>query len=259
MINSFAHRDWNINLWNEIKQSPKQLEIRNPGKFNADIEQVLHYNNIPNYRNPAMCDFLKSINIMEREREGLQKVFKMQYKKGLKIEYKFSDNRTDFILIGKVDNEDFARLVLKYSDMDLLQLMVLDKISEGKNILLKDISEQEYLLINKYVTKHHRSNKIKINSDLLVNVDKFDSSFLASYTSGKTKEEVFLDFAKKNGSITTKNAYNLFPEESKNTVRSIIKKLKDRKRISAVSKGEYIISKNTTVINDYNRNVTDKN
>lgn len=256
LINSFAHRDWSINLWNEIKQTPKQLEIRNPGKFNADIEQVLKYNNIGNYRNPAMCDFLKRVNLMEREREGLQKVFEVQYKKGLRTKYNFLENRTDFILSGKIENENFAKLVLKYTEMNLLELLVLDKISEGKNILDVDISEEEFLLVSKYITKHHKSNIIKINSELLMNIDKFDSAFLASHTSGKTKEEVFLDFAKKNGFITTKNAYNLFPEESENTVRSIIKRLKDCNRIKMLKKGEYVICSNTTVIKSNNGNAT---
>ena len=260
LINSFAHRDWSINLWNEIIQTAQALEIRNPGKFNADLDQVLNENNVPDYKNPSMCNFLKKLKLMEREREGLQKVYLAQYQKGLRIENNFHSDpqRTDFILRGVVTNEDFARLVLRNTEITLRQLLILDKIASGKNLLGKDISQTDFEEIKSYIIKHHKSDAIRINTELLRNLKTFDKEFISSHTSSKTKEEVFLDFAKQNGEITTKNAYKLFPQESKNTIRQIIKRLKDSGKIKMITKGMYTKASIVTVISGVTENPTEK-
>lgn len=81
LVNSLAHRDWEIPMWNEIIQTPDQLEIRNPGKFRAQLDSVLLKNYVREYAYPILCEFLTKIKLMERERRGLEKVYNIQLRK----------------------------------------------------------------------------------------------------------------------------------------------------------------------------------
>jgi len=88
-------------------QTPISLEIRNPGKFRADLNKVLFENKRPEYLNPALADFLKKMHLMEKEGGGLKKAYTTQIKKGLSIKLRYenesSSPRVDFILSGKVN------------------------------------------------------------------------------------------------------------------------------------------------------------
>jgi ATP-dependent DNA helicase RecG len=82
LVNAIAHRDWEIPLWIEVVQTPSSLEIRNPGEFLADWDKVLQYNQKPPYKNSNLVAFLNHIKLMEREGDGLRKVYKIQVGKG---------------------------------------------------------------------------------------------------------------------------------------------------------------------------------
>jgi predicted HTH transcriptional regulator len=68
LVNSLAHRNWTVELWNEVIQTPTSLEFRNPGNFRADLYKVLTENKAPEYKNPLMSEFFQHLKLMEKER-----------------------------------------------------------------------------------------------------------------------------------------------------------------------------------------------
>ena len=142
LVNSIAHRNWEIPLWIEVVQTPNKLEVRNPGKFLADWEMVLKYNQKPEYKNPNMVTFLNHLKLMEREGDGLRKVYKIQVGKGLEVIKRTEvPDRVDVILTGKVKNIEFAKFILaRRGDIEIDDIRILEKIAKGENRLELDIS-----------------------------------------------------------------------------------------------------------------------
>jgi hypothetical protein len=64
-----------------------------------------------------------------------------------------SDDRVDFILSGKIENESFAKLVLRKTDISLEDLLLLDRIASGNNLVGTDIEkiDAEHLKTLRYI------------------------------------------------------------------------------------------------------------
>lgn len=245
VVNAIAHRDWENNLWIEIVQTPTSLEVRNPGKFRADLNEVLLENKRPEYLNPTLADFLKKMHLMEKEGGGLRKAWTVQIKKGLTINLRYKNDgsapRVDFILSGKVKDIAFARYMFTAKDLSQDQVVILDKINSGKNILGKDVTEDEYLKVQKLVRKTgQRGISLKIEEHLLKKSNKYINSFSNTHTSSDTSKEIILDYAKKNNEFTTAEVYGILSGKSKVWVRVALKEMVDDGRsLKRVRRGVY--------------------
>ncbi len=161
LINSLVHRDWNILLWNEVVQTPISLEFRNPWLFRSDLEKVLKENQAKEYLNPTMSEFFVHINLMEKERGGLKKAYNAQLRKWTTIRLYQRDDRVDFVVSWRIENEDFAKMVFKRTDIDLDDLLLLDKIASGKiKIWIDIISENAIILRDKWYIEINWKRKI---------------------------------------------------------------------------------------------------
>jgi hypothetical protein len=94
-----------------------------------------------------MADFLSKINLMENERRGLQKVFTLQLSKGVFVHKEEVNNGAGGIvkmtMDGKIKDVNFAKLVLQVKNMHRMHLFLLQRISEGKNVIGEDISMEQ--------------------------------------------------------------------------------------------------------------------
>jgi ATP-dependent DNA helicase RecG len=147
LVNSIVHRDWTINLWSEIIQSPLKVSFKNPGVFRANLELALKNNLRPEYLNPRLAGIFKRINLMEQEGGGLRKVYEAQLRKGIRVtSMLFTDAKPPFVqftLVGKIENYNFAKLVLAKSDIEFSDLLLLDKIVSGINLTPTEISKED--------------------------------------------------------------------------------------------------------------------
>lgn len=248
IVNAIAHRDWSINFWIEVVQTPISLEIRNPGKFRADLNKVLLKNNRPEYLNPYLADFLKKMHLMEKEGYGLRKAYAAQIRKGLSIKLKYDNEstnpRVDFVLSGKVKDVTFARFMFRSKDLKQDQVVILDKINSGRNILHKDISDDEYDLVQELITKTGQGGvSLKIKEHLLKKSEKYISSFSNTHASLGTSKEIILDYAKKNSEFTTAEVYGVMSGKTKVWVRVSLADMVKEGYLERVKRGVYRLVK----------------
>lgn len=246
LVNAVAHRDWSINFWIEVVQTPTSLEIRNPGQFRADLNKVLLENQRPDYLNPTLADFLKKIHLMEKEGGGLKKAYTTQIKKGLGIKLRYDNKspnpRVDFMLSGKVGDVTFARFMFATKDLTQDQVVILDKINSGKCILHKDISEDEYALVESMVSKTGQGGiSLKIKEHLLKKSKKYIRGFSSTHASFDTAKEIILDYAKKNSEFSTAEIYDVMSGKSKVWIRQLLMKMVKTNALTRVSRGVYKI------------------
>lgn len=244
LINAIAHRDWSINMSIEIIQTATNLEIRNPGLFRADLDDVLLYNKRPDYLNQKLVDFLKKVKLMEKEGGGLKKSYYIQIKKGLSIIPRFhekdSSPRVDFILTGRVVDIEFARFMFSTTSLTQDQVVILDKIRQGKNTFQRNITNDEYEKVKDFVVKTGQGGiSLKIKDHLLKKSKKYISDFSSTHTSKKTSEEIILDYAKKNQEFSTDEIYNLLNGRTKEWVRVLLKDMVDSRKLKRIKRGLY--------------------
>jgi ATP-dependent DNA helicase RecG len=248
IVNAIAHRDWGINFWIEVVQTPVSLEIRNPGKFRANLDEVLFENKRPEYLNPTLADFLKKMHLMEKEGGGLKKAYTAQIKKGLSIKLKYDNEsanpRVDFVLSGKVTDLVFARFMFMAKDLSRDQVVILDKINSGRNILDRDITSDEYLLVKNLVMKTGQGGiSLKIKEHLLKKSKKYINSFSSTHASPDTSKEIILDYAKKNAEFTTAEIYDVMSGKSKVWVRVSLMEMVDNGYLHRIKRGVYSLVK----------------
>ena len=250
IANSLAHRDWNIALPNDIRQTPHSLSFSNPGLFENDFEKVIEYSHVTPYKNQTMADFLSKINLMENERRWLQKVLQVQLSKWVFVIQEEIDNHAwgivKITLDGKIRDKEFAKLVLSEKEISRMELFLLQKIASWAAILGKDIPlEQAELLHEKwYIEYYGRSphRRARISYALLESIQQTEKYILNKWIWTRKKEKLILEYLDKKKQITTHEIYRLFPETNKNSLRTILKNMTDNHLIQRTQEGVYALS-----------------
>ncbi len=250
LANSLAHRDWTIGLPNSIEQTPFSLTFSNPGIFTNNLENVLFHSQYTPYKNQAMADFLSKINLMENERKWLQKVFQNQLSRWVFVYKEEADNNAwgvvKMTLDGKIKDRNFAKMVLEEKWMNRIDLFLLQKIASGENIVDKDISwaQIQNLIHKRYVELYGRSpnRKVRISYQLLSDIKQTEKYILSKWMGTKKKEKLTLEYIEKQGSINMQQVYTLFPEANKNSLRVMMKSMKDRWELISERKNLYTLS-----------------
>jgi ATP-dependent DNA helicase RecG len=263
LVNAIAHRNWEIPLWVEVVQTPISLEIRNPGNFDADWDKVLKFNEKPPYKNRNLVTFLNHIKLMEREGNGLRKVYKTQVSKGLEvIQRSVVSDRVDLILTGKVKNVEFAKFILaRRDDIEVKELRILEKIAKGENKLERDISIQDYNRIKEFIKLHGPSKTLKFKSS----IQKTSSEQVLKSASMKTLEQHILDHARDKKDIKG-NYLEFYNSEiydklksNKSTIRSILVKLVQKSNLIKVQDGCYKFNNSFKTITTANNGKNNSN
>ncbi len=239
LINALAHRDWTINLWNEIIQTPVSLEFRNPWVFRADLEKVLKENQSKEYLNPIMSEFFLHLNLMEKERWGLQKAYLAQLRKWTTIRFFQRENRVDFIVSWRIENEDFAKLVSKRTDIELDDLLLLDKIASWKNTINIDFTkkEAESLKSNKYIEiRWTRTQKCYISAELSSKLWKTWSYIRSKWVKTQHKYDLVLQHIDEFWKVKLSDLKDMFPELTDDQCKNIFRNMKSKKLIELVRK-----------------------
>ena len=263
LINSLVHRDWTIDLWNEVHQTPLQIRFTNHGIFHADLMMALIENHRPPYANPTMADFLQHVNLMEREGGGLRRVYISQLRRGVRVVPRFLNEidppRVDFVLKGKVENIDFAKLVLATeNEIELSDLLVLDKVIGGKNRVGEDIPSEDADRLKQLGYLEIRGRKFRkcyVSAALSDSLGKRGEYVRQKGFNKDQKIAMILNLFDQYPQVKTSDIYNLFPEDSQSTLRNIMSDLVRReliKRIEAPGgKSQWYYIKNTRFDDDF--------
>ena len=137
-------------------------------------------------------------------------------------------------------------MVLEEKWMNRIDLFLLQKIASGENIVDKDISwaQIQNLIHKRYVELYGRSpnRKVRISYQLLSDIKQTEKYILSKWMGTKKKEKLTLEYIEKQGSINMQQVYTLFPEANKNSLRVMMKSMKDRWELISERKNLYTLS-----------------
>jgi ATP-dependent DNA helicase RecG len=253
MMNSFVHRDWSNEGFIQIDQTANSLQFENPGeyKFKDLLELVKFPTQSKFYRNRLLADFMFEAGLIEQEASGIKrKIIEKQIERGLPLpNYSIIQSVwTKVFISSKVVNIEFARILLKRTDIDIKNIVLLDRIISGENSYGVDISIEDGLDLKKNklieLTKG-RYQKCKISESIA----KLTSSMGKKHTKEKftcTQEEnEVVNFLEKyNHGETRKDFMQLF-EYKKYTYDmtfNILRRLKKKGIIYKNNKNQWLLT-----------------
>jgi ATP-dependent DNA helicase RecG len=186
--NAIAHQDYTKGARiNVVEFEDDHLVFSNYGSFlPKSIENVV-LSDAPeeNYRNPFLVEAMKNLDMIETQGGGIRKLFNFQRQRYFPMpDYDLSDGKVKVTIIGKILDEEFAKILIQNPDISLVEIFMLDKVQKKKHI-----NDHEY----KYLKRMRFIEGRKPNFYLSFNiVDPTENDKLkADYIRNKSFDDVY--------------------------------------------------------------------
>ena len=243
--NAIAHQDYSkkgrINL---VEFEDDHLIFTNLGTFLPKTVENVVLKDSPEefYRNTFLVEAMRNLGMIETQGGGIRKVFNFQKQRFFPMpEYDFSDEKVKVTIIGKVINEEFAKILIKNPEITLEVILILDKVQKRKK--LTD-DEFIYLKKKKFIEGRKGSNYISYN---VIEPTK-NKDLLADYINNRSLDdrhfkELILEFISKSGKakrkdidhfIIPKLSSALTDSKKKNKVTNLLSSLRMEGKIKSL-------------------------
>lgn len=134
--NCIAHQDYTkgggrIN----VIEMDDQLVFSNIGTFIPDSVEKVVIEDAPEeyYRNPFLATAMFNLRMVDTVGGGILKMFNFQIARFFPMpEYEFANEKVKLTIIGKILDEDFAKILEKNQNLNLLDILMLDKLQKKK-------------------------------------------------------------------------------------------------------------------------------
>jgi ATP-dependent DNA helicase RecG len=132
--NSVAHSDYSKSSRIIVLEYNDRLIFENAGGFIPEsVEEVIHYNRPQRYyRNPFLVAAMVNLNMIDTIGSGIRRIFTTQRERFFPMPtYDISDeNYTEVTLYGELINENYSRILFKYPELSLDDVIALDKVQK---------------------------------------------------------------------------------------------------------------------------------
>jgi len=150
--NCIAHQDYNLGgKINVVEREDGILTFMNSGSFiPGNVEKVIE-TDAPEteYRNPFLSNAMVNLNMIDTIGSGIKKMFLLQKNKYFPLpDYDLSNNKVKVQIIGKVIDVNYARKLAQSKDLNLEEIILLDKVAKHKPITdseIKDLKKKKLI------------------------------------------------------------------------------------------------------------------
>lgn len=133
--NAIAHQDYRQNRRINVIERDATLQFSNAGTFEPGSVEVVVERNEPqdHFRNLCLVEAMRSINMIETLGSGIPRVYRLQKQRGFPMtDYDLSDPRTVSVKVyGRVLDENYTRALLARPDIEIRDVIALDKVQKG--------------------------------------------------------------------------------------------------------------------------------
>ena len=143
--NCIAHQDYKLGgKINVVEREDGILTFINSGSFIPGCVEKVIEADAPEteYRNPSLANAMVNLNMIDTIGSGIKKMFVLQKNKFFPLpDYDFSDNKVKVQIIGKVVDENYARKLAQFNELNLQEIILLDKVAKHKPLLESEIKD----------------------------------------------------------------------------------------------------------------------
>lgn len=155
--NCIAHQDYTLAGRINVVERDESLSFTNKGSFVPGSVQRVVMENAPeeHYRNRFLASAMFNLKMVDTAGGGIRKLFLYQRQRLFPMpDYDLSGNRVQLTLTGKVLDMDYARLLARDGELDLQDIMALDKVQKRLALNL----DEERRLKNRGLIEGRRPN-----------------------------------------------------------------------------------------------------
>ena len=251
--NAIAHQDYTKCARIEVVEyEDDHIIFQNYGTFLPESVENVVTKDCPEsvYRNRFLVEAMRNLNMIETEGGGIKKMFVNQRVRLFPMpEYDLSDGKVRVTIIGKVIDENFARILTDNPELHLDDIMLLDKVQKKKPIT----DEQAAYLRKRKFIEGRKPNFYLAHK--VVSRTK-DSNLKGQYIKNRSFDDEYfmklvLEYLKKFGKASRKDINGLLfgklsdvlnDEQKKNKVDYLLKKLKERGMIASNEKRLWVLA-----------------
>jgi ATP-dependent DNA helicase RecG len=132
--NCIAHQDYTLGGRINVVETPDTLLFTNLGSFiPGTVEEMIRSDAPPEvYRNPFLAQAMVNLNMIDTIGSGIKRMFTRQRERSFPMpDYELEDPRKVAVrLTGQVLDENYTRLLLSQTELDLMDVIALDKVQK---------------------------------------------------------------------------------------------------------------------------------
>lgn len=136
--NCIAHQDYGLHGRVVVVEYPDRVILTNVGDFlPGDVNTVIRQDAPQTiYRNPFLADAMVELNMIDTQGGGIKRMFETQRKRSFPLpDYDLSDpGRVTVTISGRILDERYTRLIMERADLNLEQVILLDRVQKKKSI-----------------------------------------------------------------------------------------------------------------------------
>lgn len=136
--NCIAHQDYTLAGRINLVEMPDALLFTNLGSFiPGSVENMIRSDAPPEiYRNPFIAQAMVNLNMIDTIGSGIKRMFKRQRDRSFPLpDYELDDpGKVVVRLTGRVLDENYTQLLMRQTDLDLLDVMSLDKVQKRRSL-----------------------------------------------------------------------------------------------------------------------------
>ena len=139
--NAIAHQDYGLGGRINIVEMPSSILIENVGGFlPGDLDTVICQDApLEIYRNPFLAEAMVNLNMIDTQGGGIKRMFEKQKQRFFPMpDYDLSNSEKVKVTIpGNILNENYSRLLMERADLDLWQVILLDRVQKRQRISIE--------------------------------------------------------------------------------------------------------------------------
>ncbi len=171
--NCIAHQDYTLGgKINVVEFEDSKLIFLNSGSFIPQtIKNVLNSDTpTEKYRNKFLAQAMVNLKMIDTIGSGINNMFRIQRNKFFPLpEYSFDNNAVKLIIEGKILDINYARKLAQIPDLNLEEIILLDKVQKGNSIN----DSEARLLKRKHLAEGKRPN-LHISSNVAKHTQQQD-------------------------------------------------------------------------------------
>lgn len=133
--NCIAHQDYRQSARITVTERPDSLLITNRGDFiPGSVQSAIEHDIPPDlYRNPFLANAMVELNMIDTIGSGIKRMFTKQRDRNFPMpDYDLDkDGLVKVTITGRVIDEKYTRLLIRRKDLDLMDVIALDKVQKG--------------------------------------------------------------------------------------------------------------------------------
>ncbi len=151
--NCIAHQDYRLGGKVNVVEHPDRLVFSNLGQFiPPSVEWMLEHQSPPeHYRNQWLIDGMIRLRMIDQVGSGIRRMFETQRERFFPLpDYAFDANeqghpRIELTISGQILDVKYTQMLMKRSDLELHQVLLLDRVQKRRSLLTEQVRELKAL------------------------------------------------------------------------------------------------------------------